>query len=65
MTVHTPDVGVILYPDMLTQSALADKRPSQVRNFAPVPKDRSWPILPVRERPLSRMKQAPVRVDWG
>jgi len=43
MTVHTPDGGEIPYRDMLTQSALADKRPSQVRNFAPVPKDRSWP----------------------
>jgi hypothetical protein len=46
MSVHSPDVGLILYLDVLAQSALPDKRPCHARNRVPMPKVRLWPILP-------------------
>jgi hypothetical protein len=42
MSVHSPDVGLILYLDVLAQSALPDKRPCHARNRVPMPKDRFW-----------------------
>jgi hypothetical protein len=44
MSVHSPDVGLILYLVVLAQSALPDKRPCQVRNRVPMPKVRLWPV---------------------
>jgi len=65
MSAQWPDVGGPVRLAMLTQSALPDKRPSQARNSAPVPTDRSWPVVLVGECPqlriLSQWQEFPSR----
>jgi hypothetical protein len=59
------NISISRHLDMLAQRAQLDKRPGSARDATPVPRVCFWPILPVRERPFSQTKHAPVLVDRG
>ena len=52
MSVQLPEVVVVFHLGMLAHVALPDTRPSWASNPGSMPKDRFWPIVPGRERPL-------------
>jgi hypothetical protein len=49
MSVQFSDVNAILYLGMLAQQTLPDLRPRACDILAPVPKDRSWPLVELPE----------------